>query len=52
VYGVKYRKKSYAEQPYAVEAKYSKTAIKTSKYKKFKENYPDIPLHFAYIENF
>ncbi|MCL2726920.1 MAG: ATP-binding protein [Bacteroidales bacterium] len=42
----------YPEQPYAVEVKYGETAIKTSKYKKFTENYPDIPLHFAYIEPF
>ena len=40
----------YAEQPFAVEVKFSETAIKPSKYKKFNENYPDIPLHFASME--
>lgn len=40
------------ENPYAVEAKYNERLIKESKYKKFQENYPDIPLSFAYFEPF
>jgi predicted AAA+ superfamily ATPase len=42
----------YTEQPFAVEVKYSETAIRPSKYKKFEENYHDIPLYFAWIEPF
>jgi len=42
----------HIEQPFAVEAKYSETSVKPSKYKKFMENYPDIPLHFAWMEPF
>ena len=41
-----------AEQPFSVEAKYSETGIKQSKYKKFVENYPDIPLRFVSMEPF
>jgi predicted AAA+ superfamily ATPase len=40
------------EKPYAVEVKYNKNAIKESKYKMFRENYPDIPLQYAWIEPF
>ena len=40
------------EQPFAVEIKYSDTAVKPSKYKKFMENYPEIPLNFAWMEPF
>jgi predicted AAA+ superfamily ATPase len=40
------------ENPYAVEVKSSKHAIKESKYKIFRENYPAIPLHFACLEPF
>jgi len=42
----------YTEQPFAVEVKYNETAIKPFKYKKFEKNYPDIPLHFAWMELF
>ena len=38
--------------PYAVEVKYDQSAIKTSKYKLFTENYPDIPLQYAYMNPF
>jgi predicted AAA+ superfamily ATPase len=37
---------------YAVEVKYNKNAIKESKYKIFKETYPKIPLHFAWVDPF
>jgi predicted AAA+ superfamily ATPase len=40
------------ENPYAVEVKYSKNTIRESKYKIFKDTYPEIPLHFAYLEPF
>ena len=40
------------EQPYAVEVKYNETSIKQSKYRKFVDSYPDIPLHFAFMEPF
>ena len=40
------------ETPFAVEAKYDETAIKSSKYRKFTETYPDIPLHFAWLYPF
>jgi predicted AAA+ superfamily ATPase len=40
------------ESPFAVEAKYDEAAIKSSKYKKFTETYPDIPLHFAWFYPF
>jgi len=43
---------SRIENPYAVEVKYDKNAIKENKYKLFIDNYPDIPLHFAWIEPF
>ena len=42
----------HVENPFAVEIKYSETNVKTSKYKKFTDNYPDIPLHFAWMEPF
>lgn len=42
----------YLEKPHAIEAKYNKSLIIESKYKKFRENYPDIPLSFAYFEPF
>ena len=42
----------YIDQPFAVEAKYSETAVRISKYKRFQENYPDIPLRFAWMEPF
>ncbi|MDO6429648.1 DUF4143 domain-containing protein [Flavitalea sp. BT771] len=38
--------------PFAVEAKYDEAAIKPSKYKKFTETYPEIPLHFAWLYPF
>jgi hypothetical protein len=40
------------KNPYAVEVIFDKDAIKESKYKIFKDTYPDIPLHFAWIEPF
>ena len=40
------------QKPYAVEVKYDQNAIKKSKYKLFSENYPEIPLHYAYISPF
>ncbi|MCL2649812.1 MAG: ATP-binding protein [Candidatus Azobacteroides sp.] len=40
------------ENPQAIEVKFDKNAIKESKYKIFKENYPEIPLSFAWIEPF
>ncbi|HET6252940.1 MAG TPA: ATP-binding protein [Puia sp.] len=40
------------ESPFAVEAKYDEAAIKASKYKKFMETYPEIPLHFAWLYPF
>jgi predicted AAA+ superfamily ATPase len=40
------------EKPYAVEVKFSENAIRESKYKIFRENYPEIPLHFAFLEPF
>ena len=43
---------SNIENPYAVEVKFSESTIKASKYKIFIENYPDIPLHFAFREPF
>ena len=40
------------ETSFAVEAKYDEAAIKSSKYKKFTETYPEIPLHFAWLYPF
>jgi len=40
------------EAPFAVEAKYDESAIKSSKYKKFTEAYPEIPLHYAWLYPF
>lgn len=40
------------EAPFAVEAKYDEATIKSSKYKKFTETYPEIPLHFAWFYPF
>jgi predicted AAA+ superfamily ATPase len=40
------------KKPYAVEVKFDKNAIKERKYKIFRDTYPDIPLHFAWIEPF
>ena len=40
------------QNPYAVEVKYDQNAIKESKYKLFLSNYPDIPLHYAYLNPF
>ena len=40
------------EHPFAVEVKYNETGIKQTKYKKFVENYPDIPLRFVSMEPF
>ena len=35
--------------PSAIEAKYDHHQVRTSKYKRFKETYPEIPLHFAWM---
>ncbi|GGB01353.1 ATP-binding protein [Puia dinghuensis] len=40
------------ENPFAVEAKYDKAQIKSGKYKKFVETYPEIPLHYAWLHPF
>jgi len=40
------------EKPFAVEVKFNKNTIKESKYKMFRENYPSIPLQFAWLEPF
>jgi uncharacterized protein len=40
------------ETPFAVEAKYDEATIKSSKYKKFREIYSEIPLHFAWLYPF
>ena len=38
--------------PYAIEIKYDRSAIKPTKYKLFTETYPDIPLQYAYMNPF
>jgi predicted AAA+ superfamily ATPase len=38
------------ETPFAVEVKFDKTNIRTMKYKKFIETYPDIPLSYLYLQ--
>ncbi len=40
------------ETPFAIEVKYDEAGIKPSKYKKFTETYPEIPLHFAWLYPF
>jgi predicted AAA+ superfamily ATPase len=40
------------EQPFGVEIKYSQHGIKVSKYRKFAEIYPDIPLIYNYLQPF
>jgi predicted AAA+ superfamily ATPase len=40
------------EKPFAIEAKFDETAIKPSKYKKFVENYSDIPLSYSWQNPF
>ena len=40
------------ESPFAIEAKYDEALIKPTKYKKFTEAYPAIPLHFAWLYPF
>jgi predicted AAA+ superfamily ATPase len=42
----------YIENPFAVEAKFDKASIRISKYKKFKETYPDIPLFYRWLQPF
>jgi len=42
----------HIENPYAVEVKFDKNSIRESKYKLFKDTYPDVPLRFAWIEPF
>ena len=43
---------SHIETPHAIEVKFDKNTIKESKYKIFRNTYPGIPLHFAWIEPF
>jgi hypothetical protein len=38
--------------PKAIEAKFDKALIKKSKYRKFEETYPGIPLEFAWMVPF
>jgi uncharacterized protein len=38
--------------PKAIEAKFDKALIKKSKYRKFEETYPEIPLKFAWMVPF
>ena len=40
------------ETPFAIETKYDEASVKSSKYKKFTETYPEIPLHFAWFYPF
>jgi len=40
------------EKPCAIETKYDEALIKPGKYKKFRETYPEMPLHFAWIHPF
>ncbi|HEV2482374.1 MAG TPA: ATP-binding protein [Puia sp.] len=40
------------ETPFAVETKYDEVTVKSSKYKKFTQTYPEIPLHFAWFYPF
>jgi len=40
------------ENPFAAEIKFDKNAIKENKYKKFSENYIDIPLKYIYFQPF
>lgn len=40
------------ENPYAIEVKYDHVAVKPSKYKKFVEAYPEMPLSFAWLRPF
>ncbi len=42
----------HSPSPYAVEVKYNESAIKHTKYRKFTETYPEIPLQFAWMEDF
>ena len=42
----------YIEKPFAVEVKFDKASLRTSKYKKFAEIYPDIPLSFCWLQPF
>ncbi|HVB03343.1 MAG TPA: ATP-binding protein [Chitinophagaceae bacterium] len=35
--------------PFAIELKYNEALVKPGKYKKFIETYPEIPLHFAWL---
>jgi uncharacterized protein len=39
-------------QPKAIEAKFDKALIKKSKYRKFEDTYPGIPLQFAWMVPF
>jgi predicted AAA+ superfamily ATPase len=39
------------EYPFAMEAKYDEAFIKVSKYKKFTETYPEMPLRFAWLNH-
>lgn len=39
-------------QPKAIEAKFDKALIRKSKYRKFKETYPEIPMEFVWMVPF
>jgi predicted AAA+ superfamily ATPase len=43
---------SETAKPCAIEAKYDKALIQSSKYKKFTETYPELPLQFAWMHPF
>jgi len=43
---------NHIENPYAVEVKFNKNAIKENKYNIFRNAYPDIPLRFVWMEPF
>lgn len=40
------------EHPQAIEIKFDEALIKTSKYKKFVESYPELPLAYSWVEPF
>jgi predicted AAA+ superfamily ATPase len=43
---------SRIENPYAVEVKFNKSAVKENKYNIFRNTYPEIPLRFAWVDPF
>jgi predicted AAA+ superfamily ATPase len=40
------------EKPFGIEAKFDHSQIRSSKYRKFTESYPEIPLHFTWLYPF